>query len=331
MIEYERLTCNIGNSRPDGSGNMVLSCTGAYFNGNFGVQNNTLTVQYRYKTASGSYSAWNSMSVTIGASIGASSYAATAQLTGLDYNASYTFEIMATDQLESVIATSAGVRSLPLFHWGEHDFRFEIPVYTQGMAVEQWLNVGEELGVGGKLYLGASENVSVYKLAGTASGGMLVLDAPEIYMNATDIYWKGEMLKKPQNGMWTPTIFEGAAYYYTRQDGWYTKIGNTVTVGFFIKATCYSGNEIFTIGIGGLPYIPVASAAGGGMCSGAYVGGGWNFQCFVAETSGYITTRVQSCNHTDLTNLSTSASGCCYPTGGGELTLSGTITYQTNE
>ena len=71
------------------------------------------------------------------------------------------------------------------------------------------------------------------------------------------------------------------------------------------------------------------AAAGGGMCSGAYVSAGFNFQSFVAETSGNITTRVQSCNHTAAGNLATSASGCWYPSGNGDITLSGTITYMT--
>ena len=75
---------------------------------------------------------------------------------------------------------------------------------------------------------------------------------------------------------------------------------------------------------------PVCSAAGGGMCSGALVSAGFDFQCFVAETSGNITTRVQACNNTSSANLLTSASGCKYPTGGGELTVSGTITYMTS-
>jgi hypothetical protein len=67
--------------------------------------------------------------------------------------------------------------------------------------------------------------------------------------------------------------------------------------------------------------------AGGGMCAGAYVSAGFTFQCFVAETDGTISTRVQACNNTSATNLSTSKSGCWYPSGGGEITISGTITY----
>jgi hypothetical protein len=101
-------------------------------------------------------------------------------------------------------------------------------------------------------------------------------------------------------------------------------------VGFFIKATCNSGYDTININIADLPFTPSCASAGGGMCSGAYVSAGFNFQCFVAETTGNITTRVQACNNTSATNLSTSSSGCKFRSGGGEITLSGTITYVTN-
>jgi hypothetical protein len=103
-----------------------------------------------------------------------------------------------------------------------------------------------------------------------------------------------------------------------------------VTVGFYIKAECPLDWEDTLVQISGLTYTPSCSASGGGMCSGAYVSGGYNFQCFVAETDGTITTRVQACNNTSDTNLATSKSGCNYRSGGGEITLSGTITYETN-
>ena len=105
-------------------------------------------------------------------------------------------------------------------------------------------------------------------------------------------------------------------------------IKKSVTIGFYIKATCNSGYQNTGITIYGNPFIPMFSAAGGGMCSGAYVSAAKDFQCFVAEANGTtITARVQNCNGTTSANLITSASGCNYPSGGGEITLSGTISY----
>ena len=129
-------------------------------------------------------------------------------------------------------------------------------------------------------------------------------------------------------GEWIPTLDWNALTAYTERGGWYQKSGDIVTIGFYIKAICNSGYQTTSISIGGLPFVPAMSAAGGGMCSGAYVSSGFTFQCWVAGTGGTITARVQQVNHTTATNLSTSASGCFYRNGGGEITLSGTITYK---
>lgn len=130
-------------------------------------------------------------------------------------------------------------------------------------------------------------------------------------------------------GEWTPTLNAAAISSYTNQKGWYIKSGNVVNAGFYIKATCNSGKESTSISIGGLPFKPTMASAGGGMCSGCYVSAGFTFQSWVAGTDGNITARVQQVNHTTATNLSTSASGCFYRSGGGEITISGTITYIT--
>lgn len=270
MVDYIKLTCNISNNRPDASGNMTISCSGNYFNGSFGAASNTLTVQYRYKVYGGSWSSWTDMPSTKNGN----SYHSTIHLTGLDYRLTYSFETRAIDELSTITSTESSVKSKPIFHWGENDFVFEVPVT---------FNAG--------------------------ASGMSVI---------------------PEEGVWYPALSSSAISSYTTQKGWYQKIGQVVTVGFFIKATCSTGYDGMTIQISGLPFTPIATAAGGGMCSGAYVSGGFNFQCYVAESSGFITTRVQASNNTSATNLSTSASGCCYRSGGGEITLSGTITYMAN-
>jgi hypothetical protein len=158
----------------------------------------------------------------------------------------------------------------------------------------------------------------------------LMIKATRIDLSANGVYVDGYAIPILDKGTWAPYLNSSAVSSYTTQYGWYSKMGQTVTVGFFIKATCKSGYDSTNISITGLPYTPMFSAAGGGMCSGAYVSAGFNFQCFVAETSGSITTRVQACNNTTNGNLSTSSSGCKYRSGGGEITLSGTITFMAN-
>lgn len=129
------------------------------------------------------------------------------------------------------------------------------------------------------------------------------------------------------SGTWTPMLDTAAISSYTTRQGWYQRIGKVVTVGFFVKALCKSGYHTTNVVINGLPFTPEYSAAGSGMCAGAYMSAGFNFMCYVAGTDGKITTRVQACNNTSAGNVATSASGCFYPSGGGDITLSGTICY----
>lgn len=276
MVDYIPLTCNIVNSKPDALGNMQVYCYGNYFNGSFGKVANTLNVEYRYAEVGGSYSEWIAMTPTLYDE----SYTAYANFVIADFNQkkSYIFEVKAKDELETVSKETLPIKSVPIFHWGEEDFVFEVPVEFKGGVI-----------------------------------GLPIDDLPEI-----------------SNGIWTPYLLGDAISLYTTQKGTYSKVGQVVTVGFYIKATCKSGYQTTVIEINGLPFVPSRPTAGGGMASRTFVPGGMTFQCFVAETTGKITTRVQGCGHEDAGNLATSADGCCYRSGGGEIILSGTITYISN-
>ena len=271
MIDYIPLTCYMASNRPDALGGMTILCYGDYFNSSFGKENNTLAVKCRYAETGGTFSDWIDMNVTKEDEL----YYASAEFTieNFSQNKYYTFEACATDKLNTVYSIEEGVKSIPLFHWGENDFVFEVPVEFRG--------------------------------------GVIGFETPDVW-----------------NGTWEPSLNSNAISSYEKRVGTYSKVGKVVTVGFYIKATCKSGyNANTNIVIYGLPYTPSSPTAGGGMLSGAYVAAGYNFQCYVAETSGNITTRIQACNNTSATNLSTSAGSCNFREGGGEITLSGTITY----
>jgi hypothetical protein len=130
MVNYVRLTCYLRNNRPDASGNMTVECEGDYFNGSFGAVSNTLTVQYRYKTQGGSFGQWQNMTV----SKNGNWYGARASLDipNFNYKSTYTFECRAIDKLETVTSTAGSAKSVPVFHWGENDFVFEVPVTFNG-------------------------------------------------------------------------------------------------------------------------------------------------------------------------------------------------------
>ena len=347
MVEYTKLTCNIANTRPDALGNMDVICNGDYFNDSFGNKENTLTVQYRYTISGNAFSDddWQDMNVTITGN----TYVAYAsfEIPDFEQTQSYSFETRAIDLLDTITSTKSSVKSKPMFHWGENDFVFEVPVTFNAGVINTMSTEATSAGesdtydgsktITGNLRLkGKNSNYGNFLLFGDSNycyinepnDDEMLIHARKIHLDASGgVYVDGYAIPILEEGIWTPALNSSAISSYTTRYGWYMKMGQTVTVGFYIKATCKSGYQTTSISISGVPFTAMYSAAGGGMCSGAYVSANNNFQCYVVETSGLITTRTQACNNTASTNLTTSASGCFYRSSGGEITLSGTITF----
>ena len=128
MIDYIKPTCRIESAVIDGNGDVTVKCRGQFFNDTFGAVKNRLDIRCRYKRyGTSSFSAWHIMySSEVG-----SSYAASVDLSGLDYEKNYVFEVEVTDKLETVTASNT-VSSKPIFHWGKNDFTFEVPVTFNG-------------------------------------------------------------------------------------------------------------------------------------------------------------------------------------------------------
>lgn len=126
LINYVKLTCNMENSNITVDGKMALKLNGNYFNGSFGATNNSLTLQYRYKTNDGAYGSWINVSPTLSGN----TYSATVNLTGLDYQSIYTFQARAIDKISTggVNTAEKRIKSLPVFDWGENDFKFNVDV-----------------------------------------------------------------------------------------------------------------------------------------------------------------------------------------------------------
>lgn len=331
MVNYVTPTCNSNNDRINTNGTITLTCYGEFFNGSFGAKTNTLTVTCRYKPEGGSWSGEYSMTVTKSGN----TYTASRTFSGLDYKKSYEFQFQAVDLLTEAYIETGNLTSLPVFHWGKEDVTFEVPVtFSQGAAFAKApefesdvqiagdLRLKGDMNYGNTLYFGDGSYCSISEVADDEMqirADSLNLAVSELLINGSEI----------ESGTWTPELYYGAVNYYSAQEGWYFKFGNVVTVGFYIKATCYSGyHNADDVVIEGLPYMPSCRASGGGICSGAYISAGFTFQCFVAEDgTREISVRVQACDRESNGNLATSAGGCGYPYGGGDITLSGTITY----
>ena len=138
LIQYIPLTCNLSASATlnteNNTATVNFTVKGNFFDGIFGSSGavvNTLTVQYRYKKDSGSYSSWTNLDKTYSGI----TYTATGALTGLDYQSTYTIQARAWDALydngstDSLKTTSPKtVSAKPIFDWSADDFNFNVPV-----------------------------------------------------------------------------------------------------------------------------------------------------------------------------------------------------------
>ena len=134
IIPYIKLTCNAGNELPDTDGNIRLTCSGNYYTGEFATGvGNSLTVRCRYKEKDGTFGEWQPMTIS---SASNNKYKAYISLTVPDYRKAYVFECQATDAFMTVSSAEKTAQALPLFHWGENDFVFEVPVtFKAGLSV----------------------------------------------------------------------------------------------------------------------------------------------------------------------------------------------------
>ena len=128
-IEYVKLTADIKSNEVSADGYASITISGNYYGGSFGAQDNSLTLSVRYKTGSGEYGDWVSITPTIG---GSNTYEHTINLEGLDYMETYTFQARAQDKLEDILSAEKVFTTIPVFDWGHDDFNFNVPVSIQG-------------------------------------------------------------------------------------------------------------------------------------------------------------------------------------------------------
>ena len=190
LVNYVKLTCDIGSGVPDGTGTFTFRVSGNFFNASFGAVTNTLTVQYRYRVAGGTYSAYKTMTV----SKSGNTYTASATLTGLDYTKTYQFQAQAVDKLATVTTEEKTVRSTPVFDWSETDFNFHVPVTVQGQGLARCgmtARVASTPGtVSGQKMIPLGAVISSYGGATLSSGKIKVVN-DGYYLISGSIYYSG--------------------------------------------------------------------------------------------------------------------------------------------
>lgn len=125
FVNYSKLSCNLFTQPTTTDGKLTFTIEGNCYYGSFGATNNTLTVQYRYKTKDGTYSSWTNASATLSSS---SNYSKTITLTGLDYRTIYVIQARAIDKLATIQTSEVFSVGEPIFDWSKEDFNFNVPV-----------------------------------------------------------------------------------------------------------------------------------------------------------------------------------------------------------
>ena len=142
LISYINLTSDIkGELNTDGL--MTITASGNYFKGSFGVVNNTLTLEYRYKLNGGSWGDW----ISLTPNINEGSYSANTSISGLNYRNTYVIQARAVDKLRNITSAEYTVMSYPVFEWGADDFVFNVPVYITGDIILNGVSLKEKLGL----------------------------------------------------------------------------------------------------------------------------------------------------------------------------------------
>lgn len=113
-----------------------ITVKGNWFNGSFGAVTNTLKVQVRYKPKSQASYADTDEYVDMTVTTSGNTYTATLSLSGLEYTQAYSIRIRASDAIhvyggalaDPVYRNTEISKGIPIFDWGEEDFKFNVPV-----------------------------------------------------------------------------------------------------------------------------------------------------------------------------------------------------------
>lgn len=147
LIPYVPLTCQCTVVREDPtSGRGILTVTGEAYAGSFGAVENQLVLRCRVGNGP-----WQEVTPQFQEH----TYTATAALTGLEYDRRTTVTVEAADCLMQQTAAVTVEKGIPVFDWGEEDFRFRVPVY---------LEYGLYDGAGKVPYAAANRKVNGYPL-----------------------------------------------------------------------------------------------------------------------------------------------------------------------
>ena len=125
FVSYIPLTLTPIVSRVTPTGDIVtVLVKGNFWEGNFGVVENTLELSVQYKKAS--ESDFGEIISINGASISAGGYSASIDIPKIDYREQYVFRVVAKDATSELTQDVNLSQGIPVFDWGKDDFEFHV-------------------------------------------------------------------------------------------------------------------------------------------------------------------------------------------------------------
>ena len=204
FVEYVKLTCSSSATEMTADGNVEVTLTGMYFNGDFGNKVNRLRMSFDLYKNNGQFghNDWgyidNNNKGTWTYDSSTSTYSYTFTITGLEYLNVYELVIKVSDEVAvGGVEARSILASRPIFDWGRTDFNFNVPVTIQGGKVPTIVEQGTS---GEWTYRKWSDGVSecwglltVSTSITTAWGSLYVGDT-----NMSSIYYPSELfIEKP--------------------------------------------------------------------------------------------------------------------------------------
>lgn len=131
MVPYVKLTCEATCKRTDPtSGNAELSVSGDWFNGNFGSIDNFIEGTYEVfpagATSPNDLISDGKLVLIPDGNMRYKSYKVS--ITDLDYQNRYFVRVTIDDGISTTVKYVDVNKGIPVFDWGENDFRFNVPV-----------------------------------------------------------------------------------------------------------------------------------------------------------------------------------------------------------
>ena len=147
FINYIKLTTGLKCTPINATGEVEVTVSGKYFNANFGVAQNQLSIEYAvYKN--GEEPTWVSLGAVTPQMTDNTTYSYVFTVRDLDYTKQYNVSIRVNDLLMNAEA-SVSVVATPVFYWNGDNFYFNVPVTFNGDIIINGQSLLEILRNGG--------------------------------------------------------------------------------------------------------------------------------------------------------------------------------------